>query len=537
MAIPSISSKYFFFGLFICCTTLTGSAQKTDSLFYDFEYAPRLSGWDESDNLSRIFLKPLERAGNATLFYSGGTGDFHDANSSEQVAGYGLFSEAYQRFSPKTMFYGSAGYAGQIEKNRSGSAFLNPDEMPFDIVDMDAANKGTKKLEIYGLSGAISHRLTSRLALGAKLDYQAKNYTRTKDLRHSNKILDLKGSIGVSYQLLPRLIAGVHYRYERYIEGISFDAYGNTDRQYTSLIDFGASFGKSELFSQNGYTAKDKNNPFVNQVHEGGIEIEVPVSTRLNLFNETSFGTGDGYFGKRSSSSIVHTEHDVRRFRNRLLATYRTPKQIHRLEVTAHNQKTTNYENAYRSETSPSGNTIYEYYGQNETGTKTVSAAAVRYTLGWGESGTLPEWEVSLGTSFQHRSVRAVLYPYYREQTVNAHKEEFSVTHHHRIGSFTLSAFAGMGFRKGSGEMASDGVFTTPSSDAGAPKSQHEYLQRNYDYLTTATLLPEAGFRVLRPFRGIRYYLSASYRGEKPIGAATMSGSYHNTNLTIGAYF
>ena len=63
-----------------------------------------------------------------------------------------------------------------------GSAFIDPYEQPFDIVEYTDTTRGVKNLETYRLAGAISTDLTHRVTLSAKVDYHAANYAKQKNL-------------------------------------------------------------------------------------------------------------------------------------------------------------------------------------------------------------------------------------------------------------------------------------------------------------------------------------------------------------------
>ncbi|MEG1586469.1 MAG: hypothetical protein RR346_06305 [Bacteroidales bacterium] len=426
----SSSSKLFLFSLIFFVAIPPANAQEIAPKKYDLVYDLPFSGWMNSMNSSRLFEAPFDRTGYSALFFRSGKGMFHNYNDSGKQTEYGLTSEAYQRLSARTMLYGAAGYHARREKKQGGSAFLNPDEMPFDLIDFDDMSKSEKKLEQYRLTGAAAHRLTDRFSIGGKMEYNAMNYARTKDLRHKNTILDMDLSTGFSYRAASRFILGAHYRYRRYIEGILFNTYSNTDRQYKTLINFGAFYGKTEAFDQNGYTAKGEKNPYVDERHQVGIQLEYRLLPRMRLFNEIAFTSGNGYFGKRSSASIVYTEHTVKELENRFLAIYEDHSYTHQLELKAAMKRINNFENSWRSETTAAGNTIYQYYGQNEVGVKSFATLSSAYTITWGKSGYLPAWQLEAASHYESRTIRSVLYPYFREQHLSSFTGCFGMTRH-----------------------------------------------------------------------------------------------------------
>jgi hypothetical protein len=107
----------------------------------------------------------------------------------------------------------------------AGSAFINPTRKPFDIVEETTENTGTKHQDTYQLTGAIGVDLWKGISLGGRVDYTAANYAKYKDLRHSNKLMDLRLSIGLMARVLNQLNVGVNYQYHRNTESITFSKY------------------------------------------------------------------------------------------------------------------------------------------------------------------------------------------------------------------------------------------------------------------------------------------------------------------------
>ena len=82
----------------------------------------------------------------------------------------GLVSiESYWRLNSRLVLGGAMAYGTEKGKHMSGSAFLHPEETPFDIVEMDDSGAGTKRHEWYMLRGEAGYLLTPRLSWGGQL--------------------------------------------------------------------------------------------------------------------------------------------------------------------------------------------------------------------------------------------------------------------------------------------------------------------------------------------------------------------------------
>ncbi len=113
-------------------------------------------------------------------------------------------------------------YGTEKGKHMSGSAFLHPEETPFDIVEMDDSGAGTKRHEWYMLKGEAGYLLTPHLSWGGQLEYRTENYAKFKDLRHQNSLMNLHLSTGFSYELFSGWQVGLSYGYLRNVETVGF---------------------------------------------------------------------------------------------------------------------------------------------------------------------------------------------------------------------------------------------------------------------------------------------------------------------------
>lgn len=515
----------------------TAFAEERQPALYDFEYSNDSIGWQQSENQSQLFRNHVQQAGRAALSYGhrrGGLRSFNEAGHEHVAEARG---EAYFRLSPRTSVYGLTSFASQREVSVSGSAFLNERLHAFDLVLKDPSNTGDRKKEIYLIRAAIGHQIDRRFSIGAFFDYRGINLARTKDLRHTNKILDMTVSPSMSWKINNKLITGINYSYNRFVEGVKFSQYGTTDKQHFTLIDFGAFNGKQELFDQNGYTEKNALNPYVEQVHRIGWQVEYTPTARLSLFNEFVWGTGDGYFGKKASSSIQYTRHETGVWKERLSAVYRGDRLTQRLELEAENLNLTNYENSWRTETSSSGNSVIEYYGENRVGEKKYTGVSGVYSIEEKGDYGVPRWRISVAGEYGKRKILSILYPYYRTQDLQLYRQYIGALRSYTTGTLQWVFKGGIGFSGGNGDPYKDDVYVTPSTSEGAPVSGDHQLKQEYEYLTAKKLETEAGMRVTLPVGKVSYYASIDYRATFLPGKSDLSGSRHRIGCSLGINF
>ena len=74
--------------------------------------------------------------------------------------------------------------------------FIQPGFYPVDILEF---TPGRKDLQRYAFMGGIASDIAPNWRLGGKIDFAASNYSKRKDLRHTNYRLDLKVAPSVMY--------------------------------------------------------------------------------------------------------------------------------------------------------------------------------------------------------------------------------------------------------------------------------------------------------------------------------------------------
>lgn len=118
-------------------------------------------------------------------------GQFIDYFQSPDSYTLGGEAESFYRVTPRLVFHGWVSYHNFTGKQMGGSAFIDPNSTPFNMVESTDTTKGAKQQEVYRLTGSLAYDLSKRVTLGAKMDYTSTNYTKRKDLRHRNKLLNL----------------------------------------------------------------------------------------------------------------------------------------------------------------------------------------------------------------------------------------------------------------------------------------------------------------------------------------------------------
>ena len=522
------------------CSAYTAAQNTTGIGWKDYDFIKntdtRLTGY----NAAGIRYLPVNRIAVASIFANKENGEFINYHQSTDSYNLGAQTESFYRLSPKVVFYGDIGYKNFTGRDMGGSAFINPDYNPFDIVEYPDTTRGRKNLESYFLTGAISADITERLTIGGKVDYNAANYAKRKDLRHKNKLLDLSATAGLSYRINKSIETGVNYYYRRSVEGLEFKTYGTTDKQYFSLISYGAFYGKSERFGESGYTSKGEDNPMYNNFHGASLQLNIDINTEIHFFNEFTYKSRNGEFGKRTPNKIVYSEHSSDIFEYKGSLSYKKGQNHHLLNVSLESETLENFENVYKTETKPGGHSYIVYYDPLKVADKERFDAKAEYIANLGIKDFCPAWILKGGVYFHQNKQTISVYPFYRKQTFNYTTYNVSAARNIINGKNMYSFSIDARYTSGGGTINQDGEYALPGENQTRPKYSDEYLNKEFEYLTAGQFKGDFELKYSRIFdkTGIRGFAAINYALTKAFDVKHFADDkFNSATLTVGCIF
>lgn len=514
--------------------TMTSQAQDS-LLLHDYEYVKQADPWLTSTNaaaLTRFSENKLAQADIAINYAKGGLTNYYDAPKALSQKGR---IESFYRYSPRTVFFGSISYEHFSGDDMAGSAFINPERMPFDIVEDSLTNEGKKDRDTYRLSGGFGTRIYHDIALGLKFNYTAANYAKYKDLRHQNKLMDLQLSAGAYLPLSTWCCMGANYLYQRNTESIRFGTYGTGDKVYNSLISYANFTGALEQFGMEGFTDKSKEIPLVTD--KNGVSLQLSsFHSSLSTFLSYTYIHGFGYYGRKSPFTITYSGHhnDQHQWKARITH-HLSPTSHHYLDLSLDIEQMQNEANNYRQLRNVSSATFYEYYTPNKTADKLWHNYSIAYTLHLDVNDALPTWTLQAGINGMERKQTAYIYPYYRRQKI--HNEEAFVSVCRNIltqkGVWSLSVNGS--FLKGGGTPYEDLTFQEPSDKQTVPPSMDAYLYREYQWLTAAQFCVggQAKYTFIWPNTRIKTFARMSLSHRKANESFEYSNGQNRTQATL----
>lgn len=458
-----------------------------------------------SENAAWLDALPDIRISEARLFVEKNNGRFVNYFQSPDSRTAGAGTESFFRVNRRLVFYGRVSYRNFTGKRMGGSAFIEPLSAPFDLAESTDTTRGTKQLEVYRLAGSIAYNLSKRITVGAKTDYSAANYTKRKDLRHTNKLLDFETTLGIKYKPNKKTEIGLNAFYRKRVEGIYFKTYGTTDKQYVSLIDFGSSYGRTELYTDNGdgYTSGKTERPLTDNYYGGAAQFRVSFSLPFSLFNQLYYRSRSGYYGIQSASGVVYTEHKGQGWGYLGSALFTKSTDRHRLDVNFESEALQNFENVYTIENEPGGFSYVTYHDKNKMQERHREKIRMEYIGNIGSENGLPLWVVKASACIGRQYRKTSIYPFFRKQELTCWRTNGSATRNLFRGQrHCFGLTLGLSYGGGDGTPFSDGLYAEPSATEKPPKTADFNLYSEHDYLTATRWGVHPALRYTMLFKG-----------------------------------
>lgn len=514
------------------------TAQPADKNLYDFDLIKHSNGWLTSNNASLLGLLPVSGTSVVQASFGKDNGEFINYHQSNDSYNAGAHTESFSRIGEKVAVYGKLLYNNFRGENMGGSVLIDPYFSSFNIVEMADTTRGRKSQECYNLVGGIGVELSSKLHLGAKIDYSAINYAKAKDLRHTNLMLDMILTAGLSYKLGDLFTMGANYLYHRNVESLYFKIYGTTDKMYHSLIDFGAFYGQREQSGEKGYSQLTDRKPLVSVLNGASLQLDFAFTPEISFFNEFSYRNRSGYYGAKALNSITYIEDSGMELDYSGHFSINKGENLHIVKLFASYKQLANNENIFQ-EKYQSGKTTIEYFGQNKVLDRMTVTGNLEYSANIGVKNYRPTWTITAGADAFYRDITTSIYPFYRKQdilSVNGYVSGgYNIIKNKGIMGFRLGAAYGTG----GGNMFSDGTYAQPSANAKVPKTAEYALQREFEYLTADRINANAGLRYSRFFKkGITGYADLTYSYINALSVTYLKGNmHHSLNLSVGLTF
>lgn len=388
-----------------------------------------------------------------TAELSGGTfqGGFRpDYAASEQYA-FGAFARGRKSVG-KAVFEGSFSFDLQLGKAMSHSLFIHPGLFPLDILEF---MPGDKLLRSYAFHGGVGVEIAPHWVLGARVSFRSEDYSKRKDIRHTNYGLYLDVEPNVAWTSSDGLFLQLGLRYRRLYEQIKAERIGSeTATSYYAFLDKGLSYGTWQLWDGDGI-----------HLNESGV-MAFPVCD--DAYGLSLSLRKDGWSARlaalRTQGRAGEKGYDWFRFpgwETEGMLQYESRSDTFLLQLAADADR---LEESVLEKVSSGGVVIPVLYGWNAVSRRRDLSAVLGWTHRWGRRQG-PRWEAGLSLAETYRNEQSFLvYPYtdrweLLQNSLKAHGKVVASAFEVRMG---LEGLFGLSWEQGLSTHLPDVTVTEP---------------------------------------------------------------------------
>ncbi len=269
--------------------TAAGQISNLDNLHYDRVY--RNNFWNESRNVTGIRQYKISSSfAEVYARYSGG--DFRDTWQPEESWSAGAATASFQHLK-KISFAGSFTFDQTENYRMCGSMFIKPGLYPVDVLEF---TPGRKTLQTYSFDGGVSYDVAPSWRIGAKMDFESANIAKRKDLRHSNKRLEMSVTPSFMYHK-EDFAVGASYIFEKTSEAIEAEQVGTSESSYWAFLDKGLMYGAYSVWTGSGIHLDENGvNGFPVNDFSNGIAVQAQYK---DFFGEITYLNTQGRIGEK----------------------------------------------------------------------------------------------------------------------------------------------------------------------------------------------------------------------------------------------
>lgn len=222
-------------------------------------------------------------------YEGGGFRESHEARNS--VSG-GATAASIKHLEMVSMI-GSFSFRHFEGRHMSGSMSARPDYYPIDVLEF---TPGRKTRQTYSFMGGLAADLSEHWTIGGSIDFTSENYTKRKDLRHTNYLLDMTVVPSVLWRSGDWSV-GVSYFFQKTSERITAEELGITSGVYYAFLNKGHYYGSYDIWDNSSTHLDDSAvSGFPTKEITNGAVVQLQWK---KLYAEIEYGHSQGQSGEK----------------------------------------------------------------------------------------------------------------------------------------------------------------------------------------------------------------------------------------------
>ena len=128
----------------LLCLLTYDTVARDSLLLRDYQYVKQQDIWLSQPNLAALTRFATANIVEAEASLTKGNGDFVNYYESSNTLQGNVHMESLYRLNQRIVFFGAINYNNWSGRNMLGSAFINPERKPFNLVEDSLTNAGNK---------------------------------------------------------------------------------------------------------------------------------------------------------------------------------------------------------------------------------------------------------------------------------------------------------------------------------------------------------------------------------------------------------
>ena len=237
-----------------------------------YENVVERNPWNMTSNVCGVRADSVSIS-QAQLYGRYTDGGFRELSDAPRHWNAGAFAETVSHFRRISMT-GRFAFDNEEAYDACGSMLSRPGAYPIDILEF---TPGRKTRQTYTADGGIAAELSRTVTVGGKIEYEASNRAKRKDLRYTDYSLDMTVSPSLLLHLGRRTSLGLSYSYRRLSESISAEELGISSESYYAFLDKGMMYGIYDVWTGGSTHLKESGVsgfPLRRNIHGAAVQFE-----------------------------------------------------------------------------------------------------------------------------------------------------------------------------------------------------------------------------------------------------------------------
>lgn len=466
--------------LFLCMISVA-SAQS-------YDVVERRNPWNAGTNVTGIMADSIT-VSYAELYGRNNHGDFRNYYEADKLWSAGVVAKSIMHLKEYSLI-GSFSFDQTSGSNMCGSMFIHPGFYPVDILEF---TPGRKDLQTYAFMGGIAKDIAPHWRIGGKMDFTSANYSKRKDLRHTNYRLDLKVAPSIMYHS-DNYSIGFTYIFGKNSESVKAEEIGTAATSYYAFLDKGLMYGAYETWEGSGIHLNESGiNGFPIKELSHGAAVQLQWKS---FYGDVEYSHSSGSAGEKES---IWFKFPTNRIASHLSYRFDKGDAAHFLRLNLTWAHLINNENVLGQETS-NGITTTHVYGSNRIFERNSFSVQPEYEF------ISPRKELRFGANVSSfRSLVTQMFPYSVSQTMTCGNVYLAGIYHTGLFDWKASGIFSVGDYTEKSKTAST------NTEAGDPPYRlTEYYDLQNEYATAPRLAVRFGLRY-KFYRGMYAEIQAEY--------------------------